>query len=163
MGQYNKQEEMIMFTHDEMRFLRNCSENEIMDEIIHKMTLVNCNRRPVTEKGTKPQVLVIIDSDNNFKVKSTVDLDLTVSHHKDSKVITPEEFEAATQVEYERFLLYKAKEKRAKALKEVRIFIHDEKDLFPYNVQIEGNVIATCKTFNKALEVLNSYVEAWSK
>lgn len=36
-----------MFTHDEMRFLRDCSPNEIMDEIIHKMTLVNCNGRPV--------------------------------------------------------------------------------------------------------------------
>lgn len=195
-----------MFTQDEMRFLRDCSENEIMDEIIHKMTLVNSNGRPIPKENkmtdekvelfeaimsnkklslqqvvlvtdifntpgyVKPQILVTINGGAFQFAHANMDIELVIEDQdniRDGDDLyypclagdTQEEFDKQTQKAYEQVLRAKARNLKHEPVTEARVFIHDPEDEFPFNVQVNGEILATYKTFPEAYSFMSDYLE----
>ena len=161
-----------MFVQEEIDVLKICAQDRTLEDQDREwLQSVLIKVLSCTKDNVKPKVLIIL-SDGCFQsAYADRDAEVIISDRDNIDAgddlyypcltgDTETEFEAAVQVEYERVLLRKAKEKRGLPLNEARIFIHDAEDAFPYNVQIEGDVIATYKTFDEALDFLNAYTKA---
>jgi len=208
---FTRQQEEMMFTSNEINFLRDCSENEIMDEIIEKMitidnliknqrnhntlftvsemnilkicaedqTLEDDDRKTLSSviykiammsTAQKPQILVNINGGAVQYAIANMDIELVIVDEdlieQDGNDLeypcltgnTQGEFDDQIQKEYEKVLISRAKRSSGDAVNEIRIFIYNKEDSFPFNVAINGDVIATYKTFEDAHIFLSTYL-----
>jgi hypothetical protein len=169
-----------------------------MDTIIHKMTLVNCNGRPVDKKtmftnqemstlklcvedqtledfdremltsvmykiarlysDPKPEIIVTIEDGCYYSSHANTEVVLIIED-KDSIKDGGDLFYAAPIFEDYDAALRKAKV-NAKHPRELRIFVHDPEDEFPYQVMIDGEIMDTFKDLKEAAAFMQGFVEA---
>jgi len=145
-----------MFTNEEIEMVALCRDDQsfddrekgILENVVNKMTgilIVN-----------KPEIIVTIE-DSCYQY-SNANTDMTVIiEDKDYIKNGGDLFYTAPSTEDYDIVLRKAKVS-ARHPKEVRIFVHDPEDKFPYQVMTDGEVIQTLETMQDALTYLQTRI-----
>jgi len=146
-----------MFTDHEVNFLRECSGNYnyspderlCFSEILAKIAL--------THTAPKPEIIVTIEDGCYQYAHANTEVTLIIEDIDAIKDNAGELFYTSPVTEDYDLYLRKAK-MSTKLPREVRIFIHDPEDQFPYQVMIDGEVIQTLETMQDALTYLQTQI-----
>ena len=160
-----------MFTDQEMSSLKFCAEDQTLEDHDREMINSVMHKIAMLHSAPKPQILVTINGGVFQFAHANMDIELVIED-QDNIVNgddlyypclagdTQEEFDRQVQKAYEQVLKEKARKLKDEPVTEVRIFIHDSEDSFPYNVAVNGDVIATYGTFDEARYFLDEYLFA---
>lgn len=147
-----------MITDNEVSFLvgysnnLNCTKQErayfasILDKVVKMST------------APKPEIIVTLEGGCYQYAHANMDLDLIIEDLDCIKNNEGELFYTSPVTEDYDLYLRKAKNE-AKKPREIRIFIHDDEDEFPYNLLIDGEVVETFKNLIEAVAFLQEYTE----
>ena len=146
-----------MLTLDEIKFLEACSDTELMQDIIerHKYlpeVFINIEAGCYQWSHSNMEIIVLVedmdDIKNGGKIFST-----SPSSFPQNK------FNTFVKERNKANILYQAKELRDIPVKEYRVFIADPEDMFPYNVQVNGEIIGMFETMDEATGFLFEYLK----
>jgi len=148
-----------MFTDEEIKLLTiysskvisnilNPSDRKMFETILSKIVMLHT--------APKPEVIVTLERGCYQYSHANTEIVLIIED-KDSIKDGGDLFYAAPITEEYDSYLRKAKVS-TKLPREVRIFIHDPEDQFPYQVMIDGEVIQTLETMQDALTYLQTQI-----
>lgn len=150
-----------MLTGDEVKFLYECSDTELMESIVKKCTLIPSIM--VTIEGgafqyahANTEIRLIIEDLDNMEEDKELNLPIVIE-------CTEKEFADVFNKASLNEILRHAFFERDKPFKEVQIIVHDKNDLFPFSFSIDGDLIAVFKTFEEAAEFMSKYIEIRQK
>jgi hypothetical protein len=152
-----------MFTKEELEFLSACSPNEIMKGIIEKCGQVNAAYR-------KPQIVVTINGGSYQWAIANTDILLIIEDLDNIKTGSGLYYAApygSSQDEFDNYLreaersvaLANAKLRKEEKIKDVRIFIHDPEDEYPFQLMLNDDVVSAHLTLEEANEFLQEYLK----
>ena len=146
-----------MLTPDEIKFLESCSDTELMKDIIERHSYL-------------PEIIITISGGTYQFSHANMEMNLIVEYMDDIKnggkifSTSPSSF---SQNNFNTFVkernkantLYQAKALRDIPVKEYRVFITDTENMFPYNVQVNGEIEGQFETMDEATEFLFEYLQ----
>ena len=146
-----------MLTQDEIKFLESCSDTELMKDIIERHSylpeiIITISGGTYQFSHANMEMTLIVEDKDIIAEGAGLDYTTPINAGKDNflKIVMAKENEAKLQ---------QAACLTEIPVKEYRVFVSDPEDMFPYNVQVNGEIEGQFETLDEATEFLLKYLQ----